>query len=131
MKCSFQLSSAYTCFSIYSLRTAPSKLWCTAIMNDGWTLSHAFLAKWDVPGSCHKTLYKFCRMKSFLLLNDTMLRKPISFFVHRNTLCINDPDLIKIMSTTPRLLKFTHSWSSNYKMSSPVNFFHLTIMGRK
>ena len=58
------------------LEIAPSKLQCT--INNAWTLSQAFLAKWDNPGFCHKTLYGFCRIKLFLL-NDMMLRKSISF----------------------------------------------------
>ena len=60
------------------LEVAPGKLLCRVTTSGGRTLSQASLAKWDIPGFCHKTLYKFCRIKLFPL-KEMMLRKSISF----------------------------------------------------
>ena len=122
----------HTCFSSYSLRSCTRQAaLCTVTTSRGRTLSQAFLAKGDIPGFCHKTLYEFCRIKLFPL-KEMMLRKSISFFVHRNILCTNEVlSLIKIMNTAPCLFKFSHKWSSTYKMSSPINFFSPHYYGQK
>ena len=65
------------------LEIAPSKLQCT-VSNSAWTLSQAFLPKWDNPGFCHKTSYEFYRIKLFLL-NDTMLRNQFPFCPQKYT----------------------------------------------